>query len=436
MASEITGNYVLDFVIVQTASLLYLSEAALPLVKKTDSEDQTLQEINSPPIAAWYEKAACNSLKALPGAAKPCMKTTGLSIQVLSELTNIINNYKMQTYLAKPSLHKDWRVIAAISLQFCLEYLEANPCSPEDIAAVLEGGTCFLNAGLQDEDSKDYMPDLKELYDRLIAETDVSLEGTMALAGVLRATAAWHAYNGFNHRDSYITSLALEVLHRKSRTGLFHFSPSGYAPVSLGQQFYILDALIKAYPYIQLESTLEEAFNIFNNLYRIAYKDPYEMFTFRHRSISYTPFDIGALLSCLDSISKYSSEGSEQKAMLERITEDFMNALITSYKEAHKQDISRLIRWICLYRECKLPAESKPVINTIFPKRIYMKYPAADISWNRKGIISQMEVFFLCASMLSLLAKNDTVSNAASVQGMDLPALEALKALFEYFLNR
>jgi len=435
MDFEITGNHILDFALIQAASILYLSEASLPLVKWMDSEDQSVRELKVPPAAAWFEKAAGSRLKTLPEEAKPCMKTTGLSIQVLSRLADILPHYQLQTYLSKPSLHREWRVIAGLQLQFCFEYLESNPCSLAEMAAVLEGGAFFMKSGTPEAGDRDFLPDLKRLYDRITDELDINKASTMDLAEIIHAVSLWFDKNGFKHRDAFLTSLVLEVLNRKSRTGLFHFSPDGFASVPMGQQFYILDALLKSYPFVQLDNILEEAFNVFSNLYRIAYKEAYEMFAFRHRNISYTPFDTGALLSCLDSIAKYSPDDSEQKAMIEKIVDDFLNVLINSYNELHMQDIRKLLRWICLVRECRISMENKPSIHTIFPKRIYLEYPGTEINWNRKGIVSQKGVFFLCASMLSLLDTEIIKTDAAPDLQIDLPALETLKMLFDLFMN-
>ena len=63
MGLSITGNPVLDFVIIQTTSILYLSESALPLIKWQHSEDASLRSMSVQPIAAWYEKAAGTRMK-------------------------------------------------------------------------------------------------------------------------------------------------------------------------------------------------------------------------------------------------------------------------------------------------------------------------------------------------------------------------------------
>ena len=83
MAFSLTGNYILDFALIQALSVFYLSDAALVLMKWRESENQAVRRLFEPPAAAWYEKAAGTNLK-LIAVLQIHMKTTGYSIQVLS----------------------------------------------------------------------------------------------------------------------------------------------------------------------------------------------------------------------------------------------------------------------------------------------------------------------------------------------------------------
>ena len=61
MVSTITGNPILDFTVIQTMSVFYLSEAALHLLKWQDSESRYAGRLFQPPAAAWYAKARNSS---------------------------------------------------------------------------------------------------------------------------------------------------------------------------------------------------------------------------------------------------------------------------------------------------------------------------------------------------------------------------------------
>ena len=90
MALTITGNSILDLASIQAMSILYLSEAVLPLVKWKEIADPLIAGLEAPPPAAWYEKAAGTKLKMANDIVKPSMIATGFSIQTLSRLAEIL----------------------------------------------------------------------------------------------------------------------------------------------------------------------------------------------------------------------------------------------------------------------------------------------------------------------------------------------------------
>ena len=434
MPVSITGNPILDFAVIQSLSILYLSEAVLPMVKWQASEDALVRELSRPPVAALYEKAAGRRLRMLPDAGKPCPKTTGLCIQVLSRLIEILPNYitEEQSFLAKPSYLREWKSTARLQLQFCLEYIAENPCSVEEISAVLEGGAYLLKADIPEEDGLDFTAEANCLYDKIAENMDGNAVSTMDLAHAAMAVSAWHTRNGSRDRDTFLTSTVLEILNRRSRSGLFHYGPDGYASAPMGQQFFVLNALLRSYPFVMLDTVLEEVFHLFSSLYNVAYKEAFDLFTFKRKNISYTAFDIGAVLSCLDNISRYASDTMEQKDTIDNIRETFLDFIIRSYHQAHDKDIRKLLRWICLSQEGIARMEDKPDIHTIFPKRVQLRYPGPVADWSRKGIVSQADTLFLCSSLLSIL--EDTVQDTETpAMELDLPALETLRLLFELF---
>ncbi|MDD4680373.1 MAG: hypothetical protein PHP79_05725 [Clostridia bacterium] len=402
MVLTISGNFILDLAFIQVISILYLSDAVLPLVKWKESDNMLIAAMKVPPPAAWYEKAAGSKLKLMPDAAKPCMRTTGFSIQTMSRLADILPKYGVKFCQANDFFHRKLETIAALQLQFCMEYLEENPFSSTYSSAVLEGGVWFLKTKSLLDGLEDFHPDLDNIYQKFADNLDTNQSGTLDLAAAIRGISVWYKHN--RHKsDDLLSSLVLEVLNRKSQSGLFHYGPFSPSSVPMGQQFFILDALLQAYSHVKLDYVLEEVFGIFSSLYNIAYKDTIQMFAFKQRSISYTAFEIAALLSCLNKIAIYSSDNSRQKAMIDQIIDTFLEFLTQSYMEFHETEVRKLLKWISLSHECKIKTDTKPVIRTLFPKRIRLSCPGPEISWNRKGITNQADIFFLCSTLLDFL---------------------------------
>src|SRR5690606_12012401 len=134
----------------------------------------------------------------------------------------------------------------------------------------------------------------------------------------------------------------------KNSTGLFYSSPEGFSSVPSGQQFFILDALLESYPFVQLDHVIEKTFILFSNLYRIAYKEAIELFSFKRRNINYTAFEIGALLTCLNKLAAYSTNEAGQRDIINNTIDSFLDILIHSYNQLHEKEIKKLVRWIYL----------------------------------------------------------------------------------------
>ena len=431
MALTITGNSILDLASIQAMSILYLSEAVLPLVKWKEIDDPLIAGLEAPPPAAWYEKAAGTKLKMANDIVKPSMIATGFSIQTLSRLAEILPKYRVDSYLSKSTLHQKWQIISALQLEFCLEYLEENPFSTIDSAAVLEGGVWFLKTKSSLEGVRDFTANLAAIHQSIPENLDPYNASTLEIASAIRGITVWYKHNNSDDGDDMLSTLVLEVLNRKSQSGLFHYGPYGRASVPMGQQFFILDSLLQAYSYVKLDYVLEEVFDIFSNLYNIAYKDALQIFTFKQKSISYTAFEIATLLSCLDKIAVYSNDNSEQRTMINQIIDTFLEFLTQSYMEFHEGGVRKLLKWICISHECKVGIENKPSIRTLFPKRICLRYPGPEISWDRKAITNQADIFFLCSTLLDFLNEDFTHTNKDSNSNTELPALNTLSMLFD-----
>lgn len=430
MALTITGNSILDLVSIQAMSILYLSEAALPLVKWKELDDPLIAGLKAPPPAAWYEKAAGTKLKMTNETANPSMLATGFSIQTLSRLADILPRYRVDSYLSKSTLHRRWQIIAYLQLEFCLEYLEENPFSAIDSAAVLEAGVWFLRAKNSLEGIRDFQANMVTIYQSIAEDLDPCNASTLELASTIRGITVWYKYNNGYDVDDTLSTLALEVLNRKSQSGLFHYGPYGRSSMPIGQQFFILDSLLQAYSYVKLDYVLEEVFDIFSKLYAIAYKDALQTFTFKQKNISYTAFEIASLLSCLDKIAVYSYDNSEQRTMINQIIDTFLEFLTQSYMENHEDGVRKLLKWIYLSHECKVGVGNKPSIRTLFPKRIRLRYPGPEISWNRKAITNQADIFFLCSTLLDFLNEDSTQEHKHS-DNFEPPALNTLSMLFD-----
>lgn len=174
MFIAITGDPVLDFVIIQALSLHYLSNAALRLIKWKDTEYRYIREMPIPPVISWYDKASFSYIRETREAGRPCIKTTGYSIQTMSRLSNILSNYNTSSLLSNPSLYLELKSSAALQLMFCIEYMEKNKCDFGEKSAVLEGGSYFIPDGLEKEDFPDFIPVLKEIYLNLTNDLDRS----------------------------------------------------------------------------------------------------------------------------------------------------------------------------------------------------------------------------------------------------------------------
>ncbi|NLB42419.1 MAG: hypothetical protein GX815_09185 [Clostridiales bacterium] len=431
MALTITGNSILDLASIQALSILYLSEAALPLVKWKKLDDPLIAGLEAPPPAAWYGKAAGTKLKISADTAKPSMIATGFSIQTLSRLADNLPKYSMNSYLSKSALHQKWQIIAALQLEFCLEYLEESSFSAIDSAAVLEGGVWFLKTRSSIEEARDFQANLDVIYQNITESLDPYNASTLELASTIRGITVWYKYNNSGDLDDTLSTLVLEVLNRKSQSGLFHYGPYGRSSVPMGQQFFILDSLLQAYSYVKLDYVLEEVFDIFSNLYNIAYKDTLQIFTFKQKNISYTAYEIATLLSCLNKIAIFSYDNSDQRTMINQIIDTFLEFISQSYMEFHEDGVRKLLKWICLSNECKVGIENKPPIRTLFPKRIRLCYPGPKISWDRKAITNQADIFFLCSTLLDFLDEDSTETQKLSDSNIELPVLNTLSMLFD-----
>jgi hypothetical protein len=436
MSLHITGNPILDFTVIQAMSVLYLSDSALHLVKWQNSENQYIREFFEPPAAAWYNKAVGTGLKAPNEAAKPCMITTAYGIQTICQLAHILPDYRVLSCLPLDSLYSEWKAIAALQLEFCLEYQRESFCTPGECASILEGGSYFLKVDCPDGEHPDFMPPLQELYHKITEDLDIAMVSTIELARIIRGISVWFRNNNNKHRSEFLIFLALEILNRKNRSGLFYSTPEGFSSAPSGHQFFILDALLESYPFIQLDHVLEEIFDLFSNLYRIAYKEAIEMFSFKRRSISYSAFEIGALLACLNKLATYSTNISGQRDTINNTIDSFLDLLIRSYNQIHEKEIKRLDRWICMYHLGKIRRKDKPLIRTVFPKRVRFSFSHQEIDWSRKGVISQAGVFFLCTSLLSLISEKDINHKKDIEINIDIPTMEAVRALLELFVSQ
>lgn len=403
MFIAITGDPVLDFVIIQALSLHYLSNAALRLIKWKDTEYRYIRKMPIPPVISWYDKASFSYIRETREAGRPCIKTTGYSIQTMSRLSNILSNYNTSSLLSNPSLYLELKSSAALQLMFCIEYMEKNKCDFGEKSAVLEGGSYFIPDGLEKKDFPDFIPVLKEIYLNLTNDLDPGIVNTMELADILRGVSAWLNRIHFDYRNDFLTSLALEVLNRKSRNGLFCFNTADYALLPPGRQFFVMDALLQAFPFIQLDYILEEIFSVYLKLHRMLYNENNGIYVFKPRIISYNAFDVGALLSFLNRASHYSFNKFEQTNTINKILDVYLELLLGSYHRAHDNEIKKLIRWVKLSRTIQSNIKKQPGFNTVFPKRIYITTSNQDFNWNRKGIIDQTGVFFLCSALLSLI---------------------------------
>lgn len=439
MSTGITGNYILDFAAVQVLTILYLSEAVLPMVKWQDSENPDIRSMTRPPAAAIYEKAGGSRLQMLPNADKPSMKATGLCIQMLSRFTDILPKYGSIEHplFSSPNLIREWKAIAQLQLQYCLEYIKDHAHTLEDLSYILEGGIYLIKAGLTEEDEQDLIPELNALLHGITEDTDINIAGTMDLACALRAVSAWNNANNSQQRDAFLTKAALEILNRRSRSGLFHYGPDGYASAPMGQQFFLLDALLVSYPFIMLDHVLEDVFNLFSSLYHISYKEAFDLFSFKRKNINFTAFDTGAVLSCLHNISRYSSDTMEQRETIEQVKNSFLDFLIDSYRQTYEKDISRLLRWAFLIQEGKARTDHKPEIRTAFPRRVQFAYPGPAVNWDRKGIISQDGILYLCTCLLNMIDDEADIEAAdAGSLSLNIPALEAFRILFDLFSSK
>jgi hypothetical protein len=436
MSFTLTGNSILDLAASQTLTILYMSEAAI-FMENLDDIGSFFSRIKSnPPAVAWYQKASGLKLKRLSDFDDPCILTTAFGIQTLSLLSDLLSKYKLESYLAESSLHEEWKAIALLQLGFCLELLAKRKFNAMEYSLVLEAGIVLINKIQQDDFTYEYKQELEKLYQNLMFNIDINSTGTMELACVIRSISNWNEINNYIHRDEYLTNLVLEVLSRKSYAGIFHFGPCGKASLPLGQQFFILASLLQSYSFVKLDCVLEEIFNIFTTLYQVAYIDTLELFAFQRRKISYTAFDAGAVLSGLKYIAYYSAENSAQKKLINQLIDVFLEYLTKSYYESHYTEIRKLLKWTFLRHEGKAVIERKPVIRTSLPKYVYFRYPNAEINWNRKGIVNQMDIFYLCTVLLSFLDEKSPGSEENYVHYPKMSEIDSLEMLLRILLNK
>lgn len=431
-----TNHPILDFVITQVLSIIYLSEASIPMVKWQSSENIDLRDMTLPPAAALCGKAihTYHGVKMATAAIEPCLKTTGYSIQVLSQLNTILSSlYKGKV---EQGFINELKGIALLQLQYCLEYIKDNPATLDEITAVLDGSVQLFRC--QDEKFLESEPELaveiNTLYSKMASMFDIATASTMDLACVVKTISNRNILYDYSDRDDFLTPIVLEILNRRSRTGLFYNEPDSYASAPMGQQFFILNTLLLSYPFVMLDSVLEEVFTLFTSMYNIAYKEAFKLFTFQRRTVKYTGFDIGAIIASLDNISKYSIDTPHQGEMINNLKDSFLDFILYSYHQHNEKDICRLLRWYNLAHNSNARDLVKKFhTDTVFPKRIYLIYPGPMVDWSRRGIINQADPLFLCASLLSTMGVEEPLRNEPSDIEMDMPTIETIKMLFDLF---
>ena len=405
MALIITENPILDLVFIQIMTLLHFSEAALPLLKWKDSEDPRIASLSVPPAAAWYDKAVGSRLKRLSSSNQPCLTTTGFGIQALSRLSNSLKHSTPEMKIGHSpgtTFCENCEAIAALQLQFSMETLVNNTFSPVEHAAVLEGGSYFLSTRESIKEVNTQEGDLSLVYHHLWENLDIEMTSTMDLASVVRGLVLWNRYKRTTERDDLLTSLVLEILNRKNQSGFLQQGPNPSAPLSKSRQLFILDALLKGFPYTRLDHVLEEVIDTFRQQFPIEGNHAIPFFGSQKEHTGLTAFDLGACLSCLHSVIKYSKDVFPQTDVLRGYIISFLENFTESYLDYHESEIRKLLRWIFMTHEDLVQIEDKPTIRTLIPKRLRISYPEYKIDWKRKGIVSQSAIFFLCSSLLSI----------------------------------
>ncbi|HOB19919.1 MAG TPA: hypothetical protein PK830_01595 [Candidatus Atribacteria bacterium] len=388
------------FALTQVLSILYLSDVPVRLVKWRSSDDPRISAMKIPPPAALYDKAVYTNkgLKKLSRSGLP-WKATSASIRALISLAECL---KVSGFKLSPVAFADeLKAIAALQLQYCLDFMPGGICEISDIAAVLEAGSGFLMVcGNGPADiAKNPKPSLDALYERIISDCSIQSRSTMELAWISRGIAAWDLYKQRSDNDLVLSEIVLEIISRKSISGLFSRHSSNTASAPLGQQFFILDAITAAYPFVRLEVVKNRITEIFGRLVNIAYRETPGMFAFWRKEASLSAFDAGAFFSCLDRISGYIDD-PDNKEVISRFRHTAVDLLIKPYVNRYRTSILKGIKWYSIMRNSyDSRIYYRKALCPVFPKRFSVGHDCR-LELSCRRMVRTSDLMYLSASLL------------------------------------
>ncbi len=412
-----SDNPILSFVLVHILSIHYFSGAGVTLAEKRGSEESTFAAVSEVVPTIMYNKCLYtkNGLSGMPQGAKPCLQSTGLSIELLSRLAHyLVKNPEPSVQIVtkpgekspifdnKQALAEEMKKAAGLQLLYALERLHYYPdTSDVERSAVMSGGLvfcrCFPEMISGDPLFSACKANLSHLLQEAKAPNTPALADTKSLSACMRSISLQHESDRYTGRDDALTAMALELLSRCK------------SPAPMGMQFELMSVLLKAYPYIRLDAILEEVFSHFNRLYKTAFREAIGYFAFGSgATLKYTAADLGSVIGCLNAFSRMSAENSDQQALLRRLIDTYVHTLTEDFCQHYTNEIRQLY-----HRWQPVDTPSVPSKGTthqkggpVFPKRLILTLPGLNLNWNRRGIIRLHAPLSLCLSLMENLLED------------------------------
>lgn len=397
---ESSADLSVGFALAHVLSILYLSDVSVRLVRWQSSDDPRISAMKIPPPAALYDKAVCTSrgLKKL-SRSKLSWKATSACIRALISLAESLKG--TDHWIMPGTFADEIEAIPALQLQYCLDHIPKGIYGIDDLAAVLEAGAGYLltcGNGPADLASK-FEPGLHALYERLTSEHRVQSMSTMELACISKAIAAWDLYKQKSDQDLFLSEIVLEIISRKSISGLLGRQIYDTGCAAMGQQFFILDALAVSYPFVRLEVIRNRMLEIFERLYSIAYREIPGAFSFWRKDAAISAFAAGAVVSCLGRISRFYSDTAKKEVLLES-RHTAVDLLIRPYIDRYSSPIRKAVKWYRIMQDTvNAGIHPWPNLCPVFSKKVPLS-PDTRLEHSCKGMVRLADLMYLCASLL------------------------------------
>ena len=379
----------LDFSLYNVLSISSHPSTGIPTSKKIN---------NSYPKVALYNKIYPTIYK------KECLisiETTALNICIISKIINILH---AEHRLNEPDCNYivgHMHLLLEYQIHYCIENANPHHMHISELAALMEACLYILKLLKLDIPIEGItMNKMLTWFQKLKSSLTKSIKrGGCSIYELSCAARALYSFNKNTTRyeqDEVITIILLELIERRNSLGLLHISPLDRRIAPISHHFFVMETLLKGYSQVQLDNIYEEAFELFNRIYRSYYDYNSGYFSFQKGpNIRYTAEDLGLIISALNILATWADGENNQTKSL--INKNSYMSIIASFMEEHDKIIYGL-EYIVTHSNRKYP---------IFPSRLTIKPPYPTINWIESRGKDLKAILHLCNRLLDIYEIKD-----------------------------